>query len=56
MTNAKQFYGSAYTQERADNLDKAFKYLEMAIRADTETKREMAFNAALKNETAAFAG
>lgn len=56
MTDAKKFYGAAYTPERAENLDKAVKYLDMAIRADTDTKREMAFSAALKNEAAAFAG
>lgn len=55
LTNAQTFYGAAFTPERAENLTKATKYLDMAIRADSETKREMAFNAALKSEAAAFA-
>jgi hypothetical protein len=54
-TNPAKFYGSAYTSDRAANLDKATKYLDMAIRAETDSKREMAFNAALKAEQAAFA-
>ena len=55
MTNAATFYGPAYTPERAANLDKATRYLDMALRAETESKQEMAFNAALKAEAAAFA-
>jgi hypothetical protein len=54
ITNAQDFYGSAFTTARADNLNKACKYLDMAIRADTDTKREMALTAALKAEAAAF--
>ncbi len=55
MTDAAKFYGTAFTAERADNLTKAVKYLDMAIRAETESKQEMAFNAALRSEAAAFA-
>lgn len=55
MTDAKKFYGAAYTPERAERLEKAVKYLDMAIRSDTDNKREMAFNAALKSEAEAFA-
>lgn len=58
MTDAPQFYGKAYAeaeQPRKAKLDAAVKYLDMAIRADTEQKQNMAFNAALKNEAEAFA-
>ena len=55
QTNAAKFYGSAYTTARSEKLEKAVRYLDMAIRADTETKQEMAFNAALKQEAEAFA-
>lgn len=55
MTDAAKFYGPAFTPERAENLTRAVKYLDMAVRAETESKREMAFNAALKAEAAAFA-
>lgn len=54
MTDAAKFYGSAYTPQRKENLDKAVKFLDMACRADTEQKETMAFNAALKNEAEAF--
>lgn len=55
-TDAKTFYGPSY--EKASNpakLETAVRYLDMAIRADTETKQNMAFNAALKAEAEAFA-
>lgn len=55
VTDPSKFYGSAYTPERKPKLDMATKYLDMAIRADTETKQNMAFNAALKAEAEAFA-
>lgn len=54
-TDAAKFYGTAFTPERAANLTKAVKYLDMAIRADTDSKREMAFAAALRAEATAFA-
>jgi len=57
MTNAEKFYGKAYTPERAEQLDKAHKYLMMAVRAEANgetNKIEMAFNAALKAEAVAF--
>lgn len=58
--NAQTFYGNAYTPERAALLDKAFKYLDMAIRSEAlgaagESKVNMAFSAALKAEAEAFA-
>ena len=56
MTDAAKFYGSAFTPERADVLTQAVQYLDMAIRAETDSKREMAFKAALRQEEAAFAG
>jgi len=55
VTDPARFYGTAYTPERAEQLSKATKYLDMALRAETENKQEMAFNAALKAEAAAFA-
>lgn len=55
ITNASKFYGAAFTPERSENLLKACKYLDMALRAETDSKREMAFNAAVKAEAAAFA-
>lgn len=56
-TDAAKFYGAAFTESRAENLTKAVKYLDMAIRGEGEggNKSEMAFNAALKSEAAAFA-
>jgi hypothetical protein len=56
-TDAAKFYGPAFTEARAENLTKAVKYLDMAIRAEGDggTKVDMAFNAALKAEAAAFA-
>jgi hypothetical protein len=51
---ASQFYGKAFTPEREENLLKAVKYLDMALRAETETKQNMAFAAALKADAAAF--
>lgn len=54
MIDAAKFYGTAFTAERSENLSKAVRYLDMALRADTDSKREMAFNAAVKAEAAAF--
>jgi hypothetical protein len=54
-TDPAKFYGPAFTPERAENLTKAAKYLDMALRADTDSKRDMAMNAALKAEANAFA-
>lgn len=51
---AKTLYGSAYTQDRANFLDKAFRFLSMALRAENTTKESMAFNAAVKAESEAF--
>ncbi len=39
MTVAKEFYGSAYTPERAEKLEKAVRYLDMACRADIPSSR-----------------
>jgi hypothetical protein len=50
MTDAQKFYGTAYTVERAANLTKATRYLDMACRAEGSGephKVEMALNAAL---------
>jgi hypothetical protein len=57
MTDAAKFYGTAFTPERAENLTKAVKYLDMALRNENEpgNKADMAMNAALKAEAAAFA-
>lgn len=58
MTIASKFYGNAYNSDRAEQLDKAVKYLDMAIRAEANgegNKIDMAFNAAVKAEAAAFA-
>jgi hypothetical protein len=57
-TDAAKFYGPAFTPDRAEGLTKAVKYLDMAVRAEASgetNKIEMAFNAALKAEAAAFA-
>lgn len=57
MTDAKKFYGSAYTADRAAKLEAACRYLDMALRAEVagETNKiDMAFRAALKNEAEAF--
>jgi hypothetical protein len=54
MTEAQKFYGASYAKGNGEVLEKAHRYLEMAIKADTETKREMAFKAALKAEAEAF--
>ena len=54
MTTAAEYYGKAYIPARAVLLDKAFRYLEMATRAETETKEAMAFKAACKAEEEAF--
>lgn len=54
---AKEFYGPAYTPARAESLEKSFKYLEMAVKADEakdENKARMAWNAAVKYEGEAF--
>jgi hypothetical protein len=58
-TDAAKFYGKAYTPERAELLGKAVKYLDMGVRAEVNgetNKVEMAFSAALRAETSAFAG
>lgn len=58
MQTAKDFYGTAYTPERSEKLDKAFNFLNMALRAEAEkndNKVNMAMNAAVKAEAEAFA-
>ena len=57
-TDAKKFYGAAFTEARADHLTKAVRYLDMAIRGEESgemNKVDMAFKAALKAEGEAFA-
>ena len=45
---------------KAEALEKAYKFLDIAVRCDGEEgsqkKTEMAFNAAVKHESAAFDG
>lgn len=56
MTDARAFYGPSY--DKANNktkLETAVRYLDMACRADSETKENMALNAAVKAEAEAFA-
>ena len=53
-TDPDKFYGPAFTPERSEKLTKACNFLDMACRAETDQKREMAFNAALKLEREAL--
>lgn len=61
MTTAQTFYGSSYDKAKDPaKLESAYRFLEMAIRAEAEgeagkNKANMAFNAALRNEAEAFA-
>lgn len=59
MTDAAKFYGPAFTPARAEALTRAVKYLDMGVRAEANgeaNKVEMAMNAAVKAEAAAFEG
>lgn len=61
---AAEFYGAAYERGNAftrEKLDKAFRYLGMALRAEAnvgeeDPKFKMAFKAAVQAEAEAFAG
>ena len=54
---ARKFYGSAYTQERAEKLDKAHHWLVKAIECDNpegKTKSDMAIKMAVRCEAEAL--
>lgn len=55
---AKKFYGAAWSNERAAKLTEAYRFLEMAIRAEKDDKAStvgMAMKQALRFEAEAFA-
>jgi len=55
---AQKFYGSTWTEERAEKLTKAFKFLEMAIRlqqkGESESRINMPMTSAIRLETEAL--
>lgn len=56
MQTAQEFYGAAYNRATdTAKLDTAFKQLNMAINASSESVQERAMELACRNEEAAFA-